>query len=189
MGKLCNGGLIKMSETRVDPTVAGLFLVGFITLVFGIAGIQMFNDGFGSSDILAAAGFLIVPVSVVILIFAYMAGKAGNAFAVALFAYIAVTLFGAAKFLGDEPMLFYIVAFFYVIFAVVAFLIGAPKLLGILLILVALIFLFMGFAFAVSGGGGDTEGYCVAFGLFGILSFLVATYMAIALATQKFPVM
>jgi len=181
-----------MSETRVDPTVAGLFLVGFITLVFGIVGIQMFNNGFdlvSGSDLLNAAGFLIAPVSIVILIFAYMAGKAGNAFAVALFAYIAVTLFGASQLLGQEPMLFYIVAFFYVVFALVAFLIGAPKLLGILLILVALIFLFMGFAFAVSGGGGDTEGYCVAFGLFGILSFIVATYMAIALATQKFPVM
>ena len=174
-----------MSETRVDPTVAGLFLIGFLTLVFGIAGIQMFNSG--TSDLLDAAGFLIAPIALVILIFAYMAGKAGNAFAVALFAYIAITLFGASQFLGNEPMLFYLVAVFYVIFAIVAFIIGAPKLLGILLILVAFIFLFMGFMFAVMGSG-DTEPYAIAFGLFGVLSFFVATYMAIALATQKFPV-
>jgi hypothetical protein len=179
-----------MSETRVDPTVAGLFLIGFVTLVFGIMGIQMFNQGIidPAGTIIEAAGFLIVPVAFVILIFAYMAGKVGNAFAVALFAFIAVSLFGAGSFLNKEPMLFYIVAVFYIIFAIVAFLIGAPKLLAILLILVALLFLFIGFAFAATVAGSEPDAYAIAFGLFGILSFLVATYMAVALATQKMPV-
>jgi len=176
-----------MSENRVDPTVAGLFLIGFITLVFGIIGIQLFGDGGieGDAPLLAAAQFLIAPVSFVILIFAYMAGKAGNAFAVALFAFIAVALFGASILFNNEPMLFYITAFFFIIFAVVAFLIGAPKLLGLLLIFVALVFLFLGFAIATKG---DSSVFCVAFGLFGILSFIIATYMAVGLATQKFPV-
>jgi len=176
-----------MAENRVDPTVAGLFLIGFITLVFGIAGIQMFNEGFGVSALLDAANVLVLPVAFIILIFAYMAGKAGNAFAVALFAFIAVALFGAGVLMNGEPLLFAIIAFFFIIYAIVALLIGAPKLLVILLFLVALLFLFIGFAFAVNSGG-EAGAYCLVFGIFGLLSFIVATYMAVALATQKAPV-
>ena len=175
-----------MSENRVDPTVAGLFLIGFVMLVFGIAGIQLFNSGW--PDLLVAAFDFIIPVAFIILIFAYMAGKAGNAFAVALFSFIAVSLFGAGYMLGTEVMLFAIVAFFFIIYAIVALLIGAPKLLVILLFLVALLFLFLGFAFAIEKGAGDPSAYCLVFGFFGILAFLVATYMAVALATQKAPV-
>ena len=182
-----------MSENRVDPTVAGLFLIGFILLVFGIAGIQLFNSG--APEILVAAYDFIVPVAFIILIFAYMAGKAGNAFAVALFAFIAVALFGASFMLNltgvpsfGDPMLFSIVAFFFIIFAIVALVIGAPKLLVILLFLVALLYLFIGFWVAIANGGNDASAYALVFGLFGLLGFLVATYLAFALATQKAPV-
>jgi hypothetical protein len=182
-----------MAENRVDPTVAGLFLIAFVTLIFGIAGLQVFNSG--SPDILIAGGAFIIPVALIIFVFAYMAGKAGNAFAVALFAFIAVALFGATFMLDletpgnlGEPLLFVIVAFFFMIFAIVALAIGAPKLLFILLILVALLYLFIGFFVAVANGGNDASGYALVFGLFGILAFLVSAYLAVALATQKAPV-
>jgi hypothetical protein len=173
--------LIKMSETRVDPTVAGLFLVGFITLFFGLLGIDIFTDA-GTALKGVAASFIFV-IGIIMVVFALMASKAGNAFATALFAFVAVALFGVIFGIDGFPVVFYAIAFFFVVFAIVAFLIGAPKLLAVLLFLVALLYFFVG----LWVGYGDAP-YAAAFGLFGILSFLVATYMAVGLGTQKLPV-
>jgi len=175
-----------MSETkRVDPTVAGLLLIGFITLVIGIVGIQIFN-GDDHTVMFGAVAYFLMPLALVMLVFAYMAGKCGNAFATALFAFIAVAFFGTAYLAGlaaDGTLLFYIVGFFFIVFAIIAALIGAPKLLVILLIFVALVYVFFGLYY------GATEApYAGAIGLFGILSFIIATYMAIALSTEKLPV-
>ena len=178
-----------MSETkRVDPTVAGLLLIGFITLVFGIVGIQIFN-GDDFTVMFGAAGFFLLPLAGVMLVFAYMAGKCGNAFATALFAYIAVAFLGTTYLVSvEEALLFYIVGFFFIVFALVAALIGAPKLLVLLLIFVAALFIFFGIFYGAIAAGDDPKAYAGAIGIFGILSFLIATYMAVALATEKFPV-
>ena len=179
-----------MSENRVDPTVAGLYLVGFITLFFGLLGILTFlgND---TTDAAAAAMGLLLPVGFVLIIFAYMAGKAGNAFATALFAFIGVAFLGIAAGATGSPLGAYAAAIFFIIFAIVAFIIGAPKLLAILLILVALFFLFFGFAVADGTLLFTTDAsqiYAGAFGLFSFLAFIIATYLAVALGTQKMPV-
>jgi hypothetical protein len=173
--------LIKMSETRVDPTVAGLFLVGFITLFFGLLGIELFQDG--TSKLAGVAADFICIIGIIMVVFAFMAGKSGNAFATALFAFVAVALFGVTYGLPDFPVVFYAIALFFVVFAITGFLVDAPKLLVVLLFLVALLYFFVGLWF-----GYDEAPYAAAFGLFGILSFLVATYLAIGLGTQKLPV-
>jgi hypothetical protein len=182
-----------MSETRVDPTVAGLFLIGLVTLFFGLLGLEMFGAGASeeAATIFRIAGSLIGIVGFILIIFAYMAGKVGNAFATALFAFVAVALFAVGYGITDFgtadmvvfPTLFYAIAFFFLIFAIVALLIGAPKLLAVLLFLVCLLYLFVGFFVATLDAP-----YAIAFGFFGFLSFIVATYMAVALATQKMPV-
>jgi len=177
-----------MSETkRVDPTVAGLLLIGFITLVFGIIGVQIFT-GADHTVMFDAAMKLLLPLSLIMFAFAYMAAKCGNGFATALFTFIAVAFY-ATIYLAtnagtdDNSLLFYILGFFFVVFAMIASLIGAPKLLVILLVFVALIYIFFGLFF----DGGDSP-YAGAIGLFGILAFFIATYMAIGLATERLPV-
>ena len=170
-----------MSENRVDPTVAGLYLVGFITLFFGLLGVQMYNADFALMGVAQVFSLLI---GFVMLIFAYMAGKAGNGFAVALFAFIAVALFAVLVGLNPgTPIVFYAVVIFFLVFAIVGFIIGAPKLLSLLLLLVALLYLFVGFYVNEAN-----EIFAIAFGLFGLLSFIIATYLAVALGTQKLPV-
>ncbi|MDR0778521.1 MAG: hypothetical protein LBE48_03675 [Methanomassiliicoccaceae archaeon] len=174
-----------MSETRVDPTVTGLFLVGFITLFFGLLGIDLFQDA-ANNGLVDVAGNFIGVIGIIMVVLAYMAGKSGNAFATALFAFVAVALFGVRYGIGETvafPVVFYAIAFFFVIFAIVAFLVGAPKLVVILLFLVALLYFFVGLWF-----GYEESSYAAAFGVFGILSFLVATYSAVGLGTQKLPV-
>ncbi|MCL2712433.1 MAG: hypothetical protein FWD37_04070 [Methanomassiliicoccaceae archaeon] len=176
-----------MSENRVDPTVAGLFLVAFITLVFGLLGLDLFQNfdvpGY-VSDYLLFAGGIIPTISLVLLVFAYMAGKVGNAFAVALFAFVAVALFAVTiAVAGGAGTPFVALAFFFLLFTLVAFFIGAPKLLVLMLLFVTFLFLFVGLFF-IEG----EKAYAIAFGLFGILSFLAAGYLALALSTQKFPV-
>lgn len=178
---------------KVDPTVAGLFLVGFITLFFGLLGMQIFQTG--DMSLLGVAGKFICVIGAIIIMFAYMAGKAGNAYATALFAFVAVSLFGVGFGLSVEaagdgwnvlyafPIVFYAIAIFYVVFAFVGFAIGAPKLMGLLLLFVAGLYFFVGLAI----GPGDAP-YSFMFGCFGLLSSIVATYMAIGLGTQKLPV-
>lgn len=178
-----------MSENRVDPTVAGLFLVALITLIFGILGIDLFND-LSNNGLLTGAAMPFIPLlSAIFIVLAYMAGKAGNAFATALFVYVAVALYGVivaftmGSAVGDAIML--ALAFFFLMFTLVAFMIGAPKLLGFLLLCVTLLYLFVSIFI---NQGGDDEPYAIAFGIFGILAFLISSYLAIALATQKLPV-
>ena len=180
-----------MSETRrVDPTVSGLLLIGFITLVLGIVGVQIFNGNDHTVMFDAALKFLIV-LSLVMVMFAYMAGKCGNAFATALFAFIGIAFIGTVYLAKaatgtapvDNSLMFYILGFFFVVFSMIAALIGAPKLLVLLLVLVAFIYFFFGLFFATSEAP-----YAGAIGLFGILAFIISTYMAIGLATEKLPV-
>ncbi|MDR2866459.1 MAG: hypothetical protein LBV13_03535 [Methanomassiliicoccaceae archaeon] len=176
-----------MSENRVDPTVAGLFLVGFITLFFGLLGINLYGDSTDSGLLLVAFDFIGV-IGILMVMFSYMAGKAGNAYATALFAFIAVALFGVSYGAGagdNAAIVFYALALFFVVFALVGAMIGAPKMLVILLLLVALLYLFVGFFFS---GSSNVDVWALMFGIFGLLSFLLATYMAVGLGTQKLPV-
>ena len=190
-----------MSETkRVDPTVTGLFLIGFITLLIGIAGILNGSEADTAGTVTwSALTFLgggwaagaIVSLGFVFLVLAYMAGKCGNAFAVALFAFVAIVFVATPELMagGDGiNLVFIFIAVFFFIFALVALLIGAPKMLVILLAFVALLFVFFGM-FLQADNPDNAKTMAYLFGVFGILSFLVATYLAVALSTEKLPVM
>ena len=187
-----------MSENnRVDPTVTSLFLVGFVTLLVGISGLLAYNAhssveaGVTFGTALGGAAHVISGLAIVMLVLAYMAARCGNAFAVALFSYIAISFYltawsGAS---GDgAQILFAIVGVFYAVFALVALLIKAPKLLVVLLVLVAIMYIFFGL-FAQASAGTDTfKNMGLLYGVFALLSSIVATYMAIGLATEKLPV-
>ena len=180
-----------MSENRVDPTVAGLFLVGLITLFFGLLGVLLWNDialGSMGQQLLVYIGGVLTAFALVFVLFTFLAAKVGNAFATALFAFVAIALYSVNAGLGAQSMIaFLIVGVFFIIFALVAFLIGAPKLLAILLVLTALIYIFVGL-FVNADKVADMETMALLFGVFGILAGAVGTYMAVALSTEKLPV-
>ncbi|MCL1904700.1 MAG: hypothetical protein FWG19_01070, partial [Methanomassiliicoccaceae archaeon] len=114
----------KMSENRVDPTVAALFLVGFITFVFGFIGIAAYNGDYSG----IFAGFtpdlgiaLAAVVGVVFVVLTVGAAKVGNAFATALFAFIAVGLMATSVALTEgSPLAIILIGLFFLIFAFVA---------------------------------------------------------------------
>ncbi|MCL2143702.1 MAG: hypothetical protein FWH44_05555 [Methanomassiliicoccaceae archaeon] len=169
-----------MSENRIDPTVAGLFLVAFITLVFGLFGIEMGGDlswGVPAATLAPVVGLMFV-------VFTVSAIRFGNAFAAALFGFVAISLIAVPMIAMVSPFVFYLIFAMYVVFAIVALLIGAPKLLFILLLLVGLIFLFVG----VSSSDAVSDMTWYLAGVFGILAGVVALYMAFGLSTQKLPV-
>jgi len=175
-----------MSENRLDPTVPGLFMVAFITLVFGVLGLVA-----GAENIVEAGKMQTAAIafaSIIGLIFVVLTVSAirfGNAFAASLFVFVAVSLFAATIGVPSfNWILIILVAVFYIVFAIIALLIGAPKLLMILLFLVALLYLFVGLCLNADDG----KMFAYLFGVFGILSALVALYMGFALSTQKLPV-
>ncbi|MDR0334546.1 MAG: hypothetical protein LBH69_01505 [Methanomassiliicoccaceae archaeon] len=154
-----------------------------ITLVFGLLGIEFYQGLDWGMGIVAAP--LAAIIGVVFVILTISALRFGNAFAASLFGFIAISLLIVPIAFGFSFMAFVIMAIFYLVFMIIAFLIGAPKLLGILLLLVALLYLFVGLF--INDGLGDSV-FGILFGIFGVLSFLVALYMAFALSTQKLPV-
>jgi len=187
----------KMSENRVDPTVAGLFLVGLITLFFGLLGVLLWNENAMGADLLVyitgigagAANGILVAFALMFVLFAFLAAKVGNAFATALFAFVAVALFSVTiGLIASSFIAFLIIGVFFIVFALVAFLIGAPKLLAILLALTALLYIFVGVFVNAGNNGDDPLTFALLFGVFGILAGAVATYMAVALSTEKLPV-
>jgi len=175
-----------MSENRIDPTVAGLFLTAFITLVFGFVGILTYGKVDGASALTAATLAMSSVVGLVFLVLTVSAIRFGNAFAASLFGFIGVALVGATVGLtAGSAYLFFIIAIVFIVFALVALLVGAPKLLMILLFFVALIYLFVG----LFVNAADPESvFALVFGLFGVLAGVLALYMAFALSTQKLPV-
>jgi len=176
-----------MSENRIDPTVAGLFLVAFITLVFGFLGIQFFQGGSAMDwGLHHVAADLALVVGAIFVVLTVSAIRFGNAFAASLFGFVAVSLIAVQYGFLASPFMFYLLAIVYIVFALVALLIGAPKLLVILLFFVGLLYFFVGLFSNAGIADGDT--YALLFGIFGILAGVVALYMAFALSTQKLPV-
>jgi hypothetical protein len=170
--------------------VAGLFLVGFITLVFGFIGILWGIEDDTAMSLIASGTELSLAIGIIFLVLTVSAIKIGNAFAAALFGFIAASLVATSYALvAQAPTMMFIIAFIYLIFAIIAFMIGAPKLLAILLIVVALLYLFVGlFIGDVFYAGEDGITFAYIFGVVGVLAGVLATYMALALSTQKLPV-
>jgi hypothetical protein len=188
------GWLIKMSENRVDPTVAGLFLVAFITLVFGFFGLEVFMQPADPMLGDAAAGIALF-VGIMFVVLMVSAIRCGNAFAAALFGFVAISLVvpligtgGSSIFTGDfAPFLFFVAAILYVVFAIVALFVGAPKLLVFILVFVALLYLFVGLVVNAATAA-DAEIFGLLAGVFGLLAGVISMYLGFALATQKAPV-
>ena len=175
-----------MSENRVDPTVAALFLVGFITMVFGLIGLASNGEWADAFALGQTGGDCALAVGVIFIVLTVMAAKSNNAFATALFAFIALGLASTSYALGYESEIAIIlIGVFFLIFAIVAFIVGAPKLLFLQLVFVFLLYLFVGLSL---GGGDSVDTYQLLFGIFGVLAGIVATYLGFALATEKLPV-
>ncbi|MCL2608176.1 MAG: hypothetical protein FWD92_06465 [Methanomassiliicoccaceae archaeon] len=137
-----------------------------------------------SVGLLEFALFIVMPLAVIFLVLMYMASKVGNAYATALFAFVVAALIAVQSAVGGvegSSFALYVIAIFFILFALVAFFIGAPKLLSIQLFFTALLYLFVGLFLAADDG----KTMALIFGVFGVLASAVATYMALALAQEK----
>ena len=173
-----------MAENRIDPTVPALFLVALITLVFGFLGIDSYQNMGWKLGLVAAP--LAAAIGIVFVVFTISAIRVGNAFAAALFGFVAIALYAVQYGLPVKSMMMFIIlALIFIVFVIVAFMVGAPKLLAIMLLCVALLYLFVGLF--VDAGKADSV-YGLLFGIFGILAGLLSLYLAFALSTQKLPV-
>lgn len=189
-----------MSETRIDPTAMGLLFIGFITLVIGLFGIDVYSGGLPgaltSSDSYIGAGVFAVALlgGIALAIIALFAYKANSNFGASLFGWIAVSLLLVAAFGGAFAGLFnldlsvswflwIVIAIFYLVFTVWAFLAGTPKLLLGILVITALVFLFLGLALNAETADSMKTMFLIM-GIFGILDFLLATYLGLALTEE-----
>ncbi|MCL2786327.1 MAG: hypothetical protein FWD81_03810 [Methanomassiliicoccaceae archaeon] len=171
-----------MSENRIDPTVAGLFLTAFIALIFGFLGIEAFS----SLDwgLMAPALGLAPVIGIAFIVLTVSAIRSGNAFATSLFAFVAIALIMVPICLMTSWFAFVIAAIFFIVFALIAFLVGAPKLLAIMLFFIALLYLFVGLSVSPS----TVDAFSLLYGIFGLLGGVLALYLAFALSTEKLPV-
>jgi len=178
-----------MTNKRADPTVAALLLIGFATLLFGMIGMLIYLDDAAAKVFLDATPSFVYLIGAAMLLFTFMAGKSGNQFGIALFSFVAVSFYAVllalptSKITVDFHQGLYLVAMFYIVFTAVAYLIGAPKILAVLLLMVAFLFFFVGL-FLSKG----EELYAMMFGIFGLAAFLISTYLGVALASEKLPI-
>ena len=176
-----------MSENRLDPTVAGLFMTAVIALVFGFLGIELYCHDLSWGLASIATGLSAV-IGIVFLVLTVSAIRFGNAFATSLFAFVGVALIAVMICFPASWFAFVLLAIFFVVFALIGFLVGAPKLLSIMLVLIALLFLFVGLFLNDGPKFYDENVYAILFGIFGLLGGLVALYLSFALSTEKLPV-
>lgn len=183
-----------MSETRIDPTAMGLLFIGFITLVIGLYGIDQYIGGSTAYPMIESGAFAVALFGglalALIAVFAY---KANSNFGASLFGWISLSLLlVAAKSGAFAPMfdftidgwfLWVVIAIFYLIFAIWAFLAGTPKLLLGILVITAMVFLFLGLAFNPDIADSAKTMFLIM-GIFGILDFLLATYLGLALTEE-----
>ncbi|MDD2778691.1 MAG: hypothetical protein PHG93_00475 [Candidatus Methanomethylophilaceae archaeon] len=186
-----------MSETRIDPTAMGLLFIGFITLVVGLFGIDKYNElGGSTADPMIASGVFAVALfgGLALVLIAFYAYKAGSNFGASLFGWIALSLLFVAAYggafaglfnldLSDSWFLWIVIAIFYLIFAIWAFLAGTPKMLLAILVITAMVFLFLGLALNADTADSMKTMFLIM-GIFGILDFLLATYLGLALTEE-----
>jgi hypothetical protein len=183
----------------------GLLFIGFITLVVGLFGIDVYSGGLPgaltSSDSYIGAGVFAVALlgGIALAIIALFAYKANSNFGASLFGWIALSLLLVAGFGGafaglftlnfgllvyNSWILWVIIAVFYFVFTIWAYLAGSPKLLLGILVITALVFLFLGLGLNPNNTADTTETMFLIMGIFGILDFLLATYLGLALTEE-----
>ena len=174
----------------------GLLFIGFITLVVGLFGIDQYNAlGGSTADPMIASGVFAVALfgGLALVLIAFYAYKAGSNFGASLFGWIALSLLFVAAFGGaftglfsftlDGWFLWVVIAIFYLIFAIWAFLAGTPKMLLAILVITAMVFLFLGLALNADTADSMKTMFLIM-GIFGILDFLLATYLGLALTEE-----
>jgi hypothetical protein len=175
----------------------GLLFIGFITLVIGLFAFDQYNALNGSTaDPMIAGGVFAVALlgGLAVALIAIFAYKANSNFGASLFGWIAVSLLLVAAFggafaglfnldLSDSWFLWIVIAIFYLVFTVWAFLAGTPKLLLGILVITALVFLFLGLALNAETAD-SMKTMSLIMGIFGILDFLLATYLGLALTEE-----
>lgn len=178
---------------RVDTTWVGLILIGFVLFLFGFLGLELgnvFGEGIKWPLDVGVFAYLCGAIGLILLILAVLGYRVGNPIAAGVFAFVAVFLvfFYFDQVHGEAPstnwILYIGVALFFLVFAVYAFLVNAPKLLVLLLALVALAVLFFGLAFYMAADANvDTmKTMAIIGGVFSFLGFLNATYLGLAFA-------
>jgi len=193
------------NETRVDTTMVGLLLVGFVLLLFGIFWLQgagVFGTGAHNkaldSSVLAQIYFVVGLILILLTIFAYRTGKTK---ATIVFPFVAMFLF---VFYYDITMnsemgvvahssnwaLYIVLAIFLFIIAIYMFIEKAPKFLSVLLLLIGLTLLFYGIA-CIYGSNGPCydpdvrKALDAVMAIFSFLAFIVATYLGLAYGDPK----
>jgi len=175
----------------------GLLFIGFITLVVGLFGIDKYNElGGSTADPMIASGVFAVALfgGLALVLIAFYAYKAGSNFGASLFGWIALSLLFVAAYggafaglfnldLSDSWFLWIVIAIFYLIFAIWAFLAGTPKMLLAILVITAMVFLFLGLALNADTADSMKTMFLIM-GIFGILDFLLATYLGLALTEE-----
>ncbi|NLL95304.1 MAG: hypothetical protein GX224_06095 [Thermoplasmatales archaeon] len=176
----------------------GLLIIGFVMLVVGLFGVDFYmNEGvveyltFESVFAVALLGGLVLAIA---SIYAY---KANSNFGTCTFGWVAFSLFilaaaggafGGLFDIGFDPAgawtIWIIITIFYFVFVIWAFLAGAPKLLVAVLAVAALVFLFLGLAMNNGPVAEDMKNMLLAMGIFGIIDFVLATYLGLALTEE-----
>lgn len=172
----------------------GLLFIGFITLVIGLFAFDQYNGS--TADPMIAGGVFAVALlgGLAVALIAIFAYKANSNFGASLFGWIAVSLLLVAAFggaftglfnldLSDSWFLWIVIAIFYLVFTVWAFLAGTPKMLLGILVITALVFLFLGLALNAETADSAKTMFLIM-GIFGILDFLLATYLGLALTEE-----
>jgi len=164
-----------MSECQkcLDPTALGLFLVTLVSLVIA------FNYLIESSFNPATPQFAIV-MGIMALFVAYFAYKAESQFGFTVFALVggAVLLHGLG--IGTWEYIFFgVLILLAVIWSLIA---KTPKLLTVILLLTALIFIIVGAMSLVDNDLGKI------LGVVALLNGILALYLGFAIATGKAPI-
>ncbi len=162
---------------NLDPTSMGLFFVAIISLPLAIY--SLLNDGsvWNLGLLFTVGGLLILAVSL-------KAYKVGSSFGYVVFGLVGygVLMTGLCGLQGVTPMGDYVCltfAFVYILAIIWSLLIHTFKLMTLLLITTALIFLTVGLSGLI---GGDYWHYLI--GISALLNFLFNIYLAYSLALE-----
>ena len=172
----------------------GLFLLSFVMLVFAMVGIFGYMEDAKFGALAGASVWIMGAAGILFAFLGYASWKGGNKFLMVIFlflAFFAAIYSGTIIFAAGAPigvdLIYIIIAVFVIIFAIWAFIIKAGMMLTVLLITSALVFLFYALALPALQPGStlDWPGiYLLLLGIFALISFALATYLALADCTD-----
>ncbi|MFT0898299.1 hypothetical protein [Candidatus Methanoprimaticola sp. MG2] len=160
----------------LDPTAFGLFFVALISLPIALVCFDTYFD-LGLSQVADNLSGLLIIASFFIFVAAIAAYKANSNFGFIVFGLVAIGVFCAgAGYAGT--IIGITLALIYVIALIWSYHAGTPKLLTLILLTTALIFLF---------GSFDGEIFVLLKALAALANFALTLYLAFALADEHLP--